>query len=204
MLLGGRASKKYFAPNAWYKQFYSLVTTKIDEEISKPLFSKVRRTIVQICILRILVALRIVREVISLCADNSQEQAWYKQILARYKFFISEIDSIHIQKTAFENNCRLLYPQNGIDYKKMEFKSGEQLANIQCWLKKFNGYKEMRIKSMAVLDNLSFGRASNLFEEALREVGEMLGFKSQRPDNEYKVGPDNLWCGVHNQYLFFE
>lgn len=32
----------------------------------------------------------------------------------------------------------------------------------------------------------------------------MLGFKSQRPDNEYKVGPDNLWCGVHNQYLFFE
>lgn len=149
-------------------------------------------------------ACRIVREVISLCADNSQEQAWYKQILARYKFFISEIDSIHIQKTAFENNCRLLYPQNGIDYKKMEFKSGEQLANIQCWLKKFNGYKEMRIKSMAVLDNLSFGRASNLFEEALREVGEMLGFKSQRPDNEYKVGPDNLWCGVHNQYLFFE
>jgi len=38
MQLGSRASKKYSAPNAWHNQFYSLVTTKIDEEIFKPLF----------------------------------------------------------------------------------------------------------------------------------------------------------------------
>lgn len=31
--LGSRASKKYSDPNAWHNQFYSLVTTKIDEEI---------------------------------------------------------------------------------------------------------------------------------------------------------------------------
>ena len=36
MQLGSRASKKYSDPNEW--QFYSLVTTKIDEEIFKPLF----------------------------------------------------------------------------------------------------------------------------------------------------------------------
>lgn len=146
----------------------------------------------------------IVSDIINSYKDNPQEQAWYKQILARYKFFISEIDSIRIQKAAFEKNSRLLYPQNGIDYKKMEFRSGEQLSNIQCWLKKFKGYQEMRIKSKVIFDNLTFGRASNLFEEALKNVGEMLGFESQRPDNDYKVGPDNLWCGVHNQYLFFE
>ena len=38
MQLGIRASKKYSDPNAWHNQFYSLVTTKIDEEIFKPLF----------------------------------------------------------------------------------------------------------------------------------------------------------------------
>ena len=37
MQLGSRASKKYYNPNA-DNQFYSLVTTKIDEEIFKPLF----------------------------------------------------------------------------------------------------------------------------------------------------------------------
>ena len=38
MQLGSRASKKYSDPNAWHNQFYSHVTTKIDEEIFKPLF----------------------------------------------------------------------------------------------------------------------------------------------------------------------
>lgn len=38
MQLGSRASKKYSDPNEWHNQFYSLVTTKIDEEIFKPLF----------------------------------------------------------------------------------------------------------------------------------------------------------------------
>ena len=37
MQLGRRASKKYSDPNAWHNQFFSLVTTKIDEEIFKPL-----------------------------------------------------------------------------------------------------------------------------------------------------------------------
>ncbi len=31
MQLESRASKKYSAPNAWHNQFYSLVTTKIDD-----------------------------------------------------------------------------------------------------------------------------------------------------------------------------
>lgn len=149
-------------------------------------------------------ACKIVSSVINMCAGKEQEQAWYKQILARYKFFQSEVDSVHIQKAAFERNSRLLYPQQGIDYKKMEFKSAEQLSNIQHWLNKFKDYKEMRLKSKEILDNMSFVRTANLFEEALKEVGEMLGFESQRPDNEFKVGPDNLWCGVHNQYIFFE
>ena len=48
MQLGSRASKKYSDPNAWYNQFYSLVTTKIDEEIFKPLFfQKARRAAAQ-------------------------------------------------------------------------------------------------------------------------------------------------------------
>ena len=27
---------------------------------------------------------------------------------------------------------------------------------------------------------------------------------SERPDKEFKKGPDNLWCGVSNQYFIFE
>lgn len=44
MLLGSRASKKYSDPNSWHNQFYSLVTTKIDEEIFKPLFPEGKKS----------------------------------------------------------------------------------------------------------------------------------------------------------------
>ena len=54
------------------------------------------------------------------------------------------------------------------------------------------------------LDNLSFGIESDKFESALKEIGELLGFVSQRPDTEIRKGPDNLWCGTNNEYAFFE
>ena len=149
-------------------------------------------------------ACRIVSDIINLCQGKPKEQAWYKQILARYKYFESQIDSIHIQKTAFEENQFLLYPKEGIDYKKMEFKSAEQLSNIKNWLNEFRDFKEMRLYAQDILDKFSFGRIASQFEQALKVIGEMLGFASQRPDNEYKIGPDNLWCGVHNAYIFFE
>ena len=42
------------------------------------------------------------------------------------------------------------------------------------------------------------------FEDALKIIGELLGYISQRPDKEIRKGPDNLWCGANNQYSFFE
>lgn len=42
--LGSRSSKKYSNPNAWYKQLYSLVKTKIGEERFKPLFPEGKKS----------------------------------------------------------------------------------------------------------------------------------------------------------------
>ena len=42
------------------------------------------------------------------------------------------------------------------------------------------------------------------FEAALKDVGALLGYVSQRPDKEIRKGPDNLWCGSNDHYLLFE
>jgi len=55
-----------------------------------------------------------------------------------------------------------------------------------------------------MLQNLSFGMPSEKFESALKDIGDSIGFLSQRPDKEIKKGPDNLWCGVENQYILLE
>ena len=59
MQLGSRASKKYSDPNAWHNQFYSLVTTKIDEEIFKPLFPEGKKSGRPNASIRILVAMSV-------------------------------------------------------------------------------------------------------------------------------------------------
>ena len=62
MQLGSRASKKYSDPNAWHNQFYSLVTTKIDEEIFKPLFPEGKKSGRPNASIRILVAMSVLKE----------------------------------------------------------------------------------------------------------------------------------------------
>lgn len=74
MQLGSHASKKYSDPNAWHNQFYSLVTTKIGEDIFKPLFledKKSGRPNASICIL---VAMSILKEEFGCCDENLFEK----------------------------------------------------------------------------------------------------------------------------------
>ena len=61
MQLGSRASKKYSDPQAWHNQFYSLVTTKIDEEIFKPLFPEGKKSGRPNASIRVLVGMSILK-----------------------------------------------------------------------------------------------------------------------------------------------
>lgn len=69
MQLGSRASKKYSDPNSWHNQFYSLVTTKIDEEIFKPLLPEGKKSGRPNASIRILVAMSVLKEGFG-CSDE--------------------------------------------------------------------------------------------------------------------------------------
>lgn len=143
----------------------------------------------------------------SLCdtfTDGDLERGWYLQQLARYKYRTSKVESNQIQKTAFRNNLQLLKPIEGINYKKIEYINQNRIRRIKEWMTQYGDYSEMMISVEGILQNLSFGMQSEKFEAALKDVGEAIGFLSQRPDKEIKKGPDNLWCGVENQYFLLE
>jgi hypothetical protein len=38
----------------------------------------------------------------------------------------------------------------------------------------------------------------------MKKLGEALGFASERPDKEWKQGPDNLWCLREGEYVLIE
>jgi hypothetical protein len=136
--------------------------------------------------------------------NNDLERGWYLQQLARYKYRTSKVDSNQIQKSAFMKNLQLLKPPEGISYKKIEFINQSRVKRIIDWMRQYENYNEMMISLEGILQDLSFGMPSEKFEAALKDIGEAIGFISQRPDKEIKKGPDNLWCGVDNQYILIE
>lgn len=137
------------------------------------------------------------------CSIDS-EKGWFLQILARYKYLLSKTDSNSIQKSAFLKNNELLKPKEGITYKKLEFIDESRIKRIKKYITAYSGFEELMLNLDGVLSDLQFGVTADKFEAALKEIGLLLGFLSERPDKEHKKGPDNLWCGVSNQYFMFE
>jgi hypothetical protein len=136
--------------------------------------------------------------------DDFAERGWYLQTLARYKYKLSKVDSIKIQGSAFKCNMQLLKPKEGIIYKKLDYINENRVRRIRDWVSSYSNYEEMMIALNALTSNLSFGEPSEKFEMALQDLGTAIGFLSQRPDKEFKKGPDNLWCGANNEYFIFE
>lgn len=132
------------------------------------------------------------------------EKGWYLQILARYKYKLSKSSSIKIQKSAVKINHGLLSPVGGIAYENLAFIKVGRVEKIKKFLKGFETYTQLILKIEENNSKLSFSVSAPEFEKSLQLLGEMLGFSSQRPDNEFKKGPDNLWSIGNNEYMMFE
>jgi hypothetical protein len=140
----------------------------------------------------------------SYCTDDQIERGWHLQILARYKYKISKVDSNNVQKSAFRNNSQLLKPKEGINYQRLSYISENRVKRIKSWVSSHRNYEELMMSVNDILENLSFGQPSEKFEKALQKLGYAIGFLSQRPDREFKKGPDNLWCVSKDDYFIFE
>ena len=145
-----------------------------------------------------------IQKIIDNYITEEDEKGWYLQILARYQYSISKTESNKIQKSAFLYNSQLLKPRDGITYKKIKVINENRIKRIKDWVSNFKTYDELILSVESILDDFSFGTDSERFENAVKQIGNILGFISQRPDKEIKKGPDNLWGGVDNKFFIFE
>jgi replicative superfamily II helicase len=149
-------------------------------------------------------ACRKIQEILDKYIVEDSEKGWYLQLLARYQYFISKSESNRLQKSSFLTNSQMLKPKDGVSYKKIEFVNENRIKRIKQWISKFNNYDELILGVDSILSDFTFGTIAERFELATMEVGCLLGFISQRPDKEFRKGPDNLWCGVDNQFFLIE
>lgn len=138
-------------------------------------------------------AVKTLQTLIDKYIQNDEERGWYLQEIARYYYPYTRAESNKMQIVAHKKNRFLLKPEEGMEIIKINPLSIKRIENICNWVKNFETYDELSIEVDNILSKLKFGVTADTFEKSLDELAKILGFESQRPDKEWKEGPDNLW-----------
>lgn len=149
-------------------------------------------------------AVQTIQKLIDDYATTDEEKGWYLQEMARYIYPSSKVESNKYQITAHRKNTFLFKPKEGMEVQKMSTISLKRIENITQWIHSFDKFDDLYLELDDVLNKLKFGVNSDRFEQAFDELAKILGFPSQRPDKEWKEGPDNLWKIGDNIYLLVE
>ncbi|NCH84207.1 DEAD/DEAH box helicase [Cronobacter malonaticus] len=142
---------------------------------------------------------------INKCDDN-KTKGYAKQFLAEYTNFYDEGEAQKILKSAKTLNQRVLRPLDGITYDRINQDEHTQALKVSEYIRsKFDEPNKVIIYLNSLLDDLNFKPESHKrFESAIDETAKLLGFSSERPEEKYDEGPDNLWAIKANEYLVIE
>jgi replicative superfamily II helicase len=149
-------------------------------------------------------AARILQEVADNHGETLADKGWYLQEMARYMYSSSKTRSNAYQVAAHKINRYLLKPKDGMVFSKITVLSQKRVENICEYIKRFGSFDELSLSIDEMLGNLRFGVRADTFEKALNDLAFALGFEGQRPDKEWKAGPDNLWGLRDDEFMLFE
>jgi hypothetical protein len=137
--------------------------------------------------------------------SDSQVKGYLKQQLAEYTNFTNSAKAQELQLAALSHNPRLLKPLVGATYNKLSAPPAGQAAAATSFMEKFLEGNDLVIWVNGLLDDLSWGEeGSKRFEAAMQDLGRLLGFGSERPEERVGRGPDNLWALGELRYLVIE
>ncbi|GAB1544566.1 DEAD/DEAH box helicase family protein [Scytonema sp. NUACC21] len=142
-------------------------------------------------------------------AVNENEKflkSYLKQCLAEYINFYDLAEAQKTLMSAASDNSRVTKPMAGISYHKLESKAMDQARICGDYLRqKFDDPNKIVIQMNGLLELLIFKpETADIFEESLKTIARYIGFNSQRPEAEYRKGPDVLWELGNLSYFVIE
>lgn len=138
--------------------------------------------------------------------DEKPLKSYMQQCLAEYINFYNSAEAQKTLMSAAKYNSKVTKPIDGISYHKLESKSMDQARICGDYLRQqFDDPNKIIIKINGLLELLIFKpETADIFEESFKEIARYIGFDSQRPEAEYKRGPDVLWELGNLSYLVIE
>lgn len=141
-------------------------------------------------------------------ASDPQSRGWLRQQKAAYLHPDNPLAAQNLQISALDDNRALLKPNQGVTYVRLKGKAREQAAESATFLTSAYGSpSDLLIGINGILADLVFTPSPTTvepFEQALADLGEHLGFASQRPEKNFRRGPDVLWQLGGSEYAVIE
>jgi hypothetical protein len=137
-----------------------------------------------------------------------RERGWLKQQQVAYLHPIDAVRAQNAQTKALDDNRTLLRSQQTMPYVRITGKVQKQAeAASEFMSRQYAKGEDLLIGFNALLGDLEYdpdpGRVED-FEQGVADLGAHLGFVTQRPERDFKKGPDDLWALGENKYLVIE
>jgi hypothetical protein len=131
-------------------------------------------------------------------------RGWLRMQLAERMQPIDAARAQQVLQAAVKENPSVVLPLEGVAYRRLKAHTAQAEA-CREHLAGWGTPIELMIHVHALLDRLQFlPDTATTFEEAVRELGLLLGFGAQSPEAEFGSGPDVLWHVGPTKYLVIE
>jgi replicative superfamily II helicase len=135
---------------------------------------------------------------------DRKSKGWLTQMAARAAHYWGRTDlAEESQQRAFAENRNLLRPKVSLPYVALTT-PGKQAEAIVTRIAKFKHRRGYIAEFDETVAHLTPQASSNQFEQALADLGAIIGFTTDRPEKNYRVGPDVLWLASRNSGLVIE
>ncbi|PKH70888.1 hypothetical protein CXF96_14815 [Stenotrophomonas sp. Betaine-02u-21] len=123
--------------------------------------------------------------------DEADLRGVAKQGAARYQYFLDQAGAMTLQLSAFGDNPNVSRPPMLMPAQSRKLTS--QAESIAQWLRSFTHPNGCLLAIDELRASTHFSGSYKLIEQSVRQLGELIGAESSRPDNHFDRGPDNLW-----------
>ena len=137
--------------------------------------------------------------------QDDTTKGWLQENLATYLQNVNPVQAQATLEGAVRLNSRAMRPLSGVRYKRAEARANQATIASQAFNESFDSGTELRLSFEDLVSRLSFDpNGAKDFENAVEELGRLLGFESQRPERDTGSGPDALWGVGHMNYFVIE
>lgn len=194
--------------NGWKKFYEEQMNNTLNEEKNTSIVERLsdeRKFIDEYSTGNTAKSLELIQEYIDKYCENELERGYYLQVKAKYQYKISQSESIKSQNVAYQKNTGLLAYPESIKVEQINVQNFSQRSeNIKNQLSQLGSRDNLMLFIKEIKGKLQFGEDSEKFEQGIDKLGKILGFETQRPEKDFKEGPDNLWAVAPNEYFIFE